>query len=118
MEAGPQPEPVNEDSFVNIFKFARGEEESSVGDERSIIVKEPQTCTNKVSNFFRGLPKIFKIKNQHGEDTSEYDSSFDGVSCHADDWYMSLPSRFIDTIEKPRKRDFALRWLGRLKKKA
>ncbi|CAL9736107.1 hypothetical protein MOSE0_J02080 [Monosporozyma servazzii] len=118
MAAGQETEPVNEDSFLDIRKFANGEYESlGVHNERyNEVEEEVVTHTNKFKSFFKEVvPQLFKSKKEPGGNDTSFDP-FDGESFHSDEWYMSLPSRMIDTIDRPRKRDFARRLWGKLLK--
>ncbi|CAL9733820.1 hypothetical protein MOSE0_C03950 [Monosporozyma servazzii] len=118
MAAGQKTEPVNEDSYLNIIKFANGEYECSwVTNERYTNVEEEVvTQSNKLKVFFKEVvPQLFKSKKEAGGNDTSFDP-FDGESFHSDEWYMSLPSRMIDTIDRPRKRDFARRLWGKLMK--
>ncbi|CAL9734395.1 hypothetical protein MOSE0_E05072 [Monosporozyma servazzii] len=118
MAAGQKTEPVNEDSYLNIIKFANGEYEcSGVTNERYTNVEEEVvTQSNKLKVFFKEVvPQLFKSKKEPGGNDTSFDP-FDGESFHSEEWYMSLPSRMIDTIDRPRKRDFARRLWGKLLK--
>ncbi|CAL9735911.1 hypothetical protein MOSE0_I07338 [Monosporozyma servazzii] len=69
MAAGQKTEPVNEDSFLDIRKFANGEYESlGVHNERyNEVEEEVVTHTNKFKSFFKEVvPQLFKSKKEPG----------------------------------------------------
>ena len=116
-----QPTLEEDSSFIRIAKLSQWHFDNVCVPNRNKVTMKDKFVTNtkKVSHYFKNtFPKIFKINKKQDQGEAEwcFKSSEDTECNQSNKWSVSPDISEIQTIDLPRKRDFARRLWGKLMK--